>query len=142
AAGGPHVDVVDADRVEGAGAADVVVPLRVAAVDDRVAGLEQLGELVDRLLRRPAGRDHDPHGPRRVELLHELLERAHAGGAVAGRRLDRVGAEVEGDDLVVRVAVDAMDHVAAHLPQPDEAELHGYSPSTRTTGSPWSRSVR
>jgi hypothetical protein len=32
--------------------------------------------------------------------------------------------EVEGHDLVVGVAVDAMDHVPAHLPEADEAELH------------------
>jgi hypothetical protein len=31
---------------------------------------------------------------------------------------------VVGDDRVVRVAMDAMDHVAAHLPEADEAELH------------------
>src|SRR5205814_8563285 len=36
----------------------------------------------------------------------------------------RLGAEVERDDLVVRVAMDAMDHVAAHLPEPDEPDLH------------------
>src|SRR3712207_7395213 len=36
----------------------------------------------------------------------------------------RLRAEVEGDHLVVRVAMDAMDHVAAHLPEADEAELH------------------
>ena len=67
----------------------------------------------------------------------------------------RVGAEVEGHDLVVRVAMDAMDHVAAHLPEADEPELHqsisftrwvrsrialGDSPSSRTctAGRPWS----
>ena len=33
-------------------------------------------------------------------------------------------AEVERHDLVIRVAMDAMDHVAAHLPEPYEAELH------------------
>ena len=36
--------------------------------------------------------------------------------------------EVERDDLVVGVAVDAMDHVAAHLPEADEAELHQMLP--------------
>jgi hypothetical protein len=40
AAGGPDVDVVDALRVEVAGAADVVVPVGVPAVDDGVALLE------------------------------------------------------------------------------------------------------
>src|SRR3954453_6323451 len=55
AAGGPDVDVVDAELLELLGPLNVVGPLGVAAVDDRVALLEQFGELVDRLLRRVAG---------------------------------------------------------------------------------------
>ena len=43
-------------RVERGGAAHVVVPVRVAAVDDRVALVEQVGERVDRLLGRVARR--------------------------------------------------------------------------------------
>jgi hypothetical protein len=38
--------------------------------------------------------------------------------------LDRLEVEVKRDHLVVRVAVDAMDHVAAHLAEADEAEFH------------------
>ena len=57
--------------------------------------------------------------------------------------------EVEHDALVVRVAVDAVDHVPAHLPQADEPQLHqtnlltssGPSTSTRTTSRPCARSV-
>ena len=110
--------------VERGGAAHVVVPVRVAAVDDRVARLEQPGELVDRLLRRVAGGHHQPDHARRVELGDEVLERRRAGRPVALGGADRVFGEVERDDLVVRVAVDAMDHVAAHLAEADEAELH------------------
>ena len=35
--------------------------------------------------------------------------------------------EVERHHLVIGVAMDAMDHVAAHLPETDETELHGFS---------------
>src|SRR5471030_2632814 len=45
-----------------------VAEVRVATVDDRVAGLEDLHELLERLLGDLAGRDHHPHVPRRVEL--------------------------------------------------------------------------
>ena len=45
------------------------------------------------------------------------------GGAVLDRLLDRLLVEVERDDLVLGVAADAVHHVAAHLAQPDEADL-------------------
>ena len=62
---------------------------------------------------------------RRLELGHELLERRRRRTRRAlGGRSTASSREVERDDLVVRVAADAMDHVAAHLAQPDEAELH------------------
>jgi hypothetical protein len=37
---------------------------------------------------------------------------------------DRVRARVERDDLVFGVAEDAVNHVAAHAAQSDEADLH------------------
>ena len=61
------------------GVADVVDVVRVAAVDDRVAGLEHLGERRDRLSRDVAGRHHHPGGARLLELRRELLERRRAG---------------------------------------------------------------
>ena len=132
AAGRPDVDVVDPALVQGGGAAHVVVPLRVAAVDDRVARLQQRRERVDRLLGRVARGDHEPDRARRVEGGDEVLERVHAGRAVGLRGAHRLLVVVERHHLVVRVAVDAMDHVAAHLAEADEAELHAHaSPSTR-----------
>ena len=141
-AGRTDVDVVDPALGERRGAADIVVPVRVAAVDDRVALVEQVGELEHRLLGGVARGHHHPHCPRRVERGHELLERGHAGGAVLLRGAHRLRVEVEGDDLMVRVAMDAMDHVAAHLPKPDEAELHQrFSFPTRTASRLCERSV-
>ena len=58
-----------------------------------------------------------------LELLDELRQRAGAGRAVLDRLLDRLLVEVERDDLVLGVAADAVHHVAAHLAQPDEADL-------------------
>ena len=80
------------------------------------------------LLGRVAGGHHDPDGPRRLELADQVLQRGDAGGAVALGLLHRVLGEVEGHHLVVRVAVDAMDHVAAHLSEAYEAELHSVPP--------------
>ena len=56
-------------------AALVVVEVRVAAVDDRVARLEVLHQLRDLGLGRVAGRDHDPDGARLLELRDELGDR-------------------------------------------------------------------
>ena len=73
AAAHAHVHVVHPVLAQVLLAALVVRPAGVAAVDDRVALVEQLGELLDRALRRVAGRNHDPHGPRRLELRDEVL---------------------------------------------------------------------
>ena len=50
AAGGADIHVGQPLRLQGGGPADVVLEHRVAAVDDRVAGLEQAGEFVDAIL--------------------------------------------------------------------------------------------
>src|SRR5205085_2368984 len=98
------------------------------------------------------------HRPRRVELGDQVLQRGGAARAVLLGALDVVLVEVEGDHVVVGVALDARDHVAAHLAQADEADLHQRIPSTRLvisrtpaarspssftrlTGSPWLSSV-
>ena len=95
-----------------------------------VAAVEQLGELVHRFLRGLARGHHDPHHPRGLQLLDEIFQRAGARGAVLDRLLDRLLVEVEGDDLVLGVAADAVHHVAAHLAQPDETDLRHLVTST------------
>ena len=42
-------------------------------------------------------------------------------GAVADRFLNRAGTAIEGDDLVLAVAHQTMDHVATHTAEADEA---------------------
>ncbi len=84
-AGGAHVDVVDAAFFELPGAQLVFGPLGVAAVHDRVVAIQQLGELVDRLLRDLAGGQHQPHRARRLQALDEVGQRGGADGAVGLR---------------------------------------------------------
>src|SRR3954466_1546516 len=147
---------MDPLRLERLGALLVVGPAAVAAVDDHVAFLEQSGELIDRLLRRVTGRNHDPHVPRLLQLRDEVLEGLGATSADPLGLFHRLRAEVERDDVVLGVTLDPVDHVAAHAAQPYEADLHqsislirsrtalAGSPSSRmrVTGSPCAWSVR
>ena len=119
AAGGAAVDEADPtlgqhDRVD-----LVVGVLRVAAVDDEVALAEEVGHLSDGLAGRLAGRDHHPDdlGPavRAGQLLDHLGQAPHVG---------QVRVEVEADDGDAGVAHPGA-HVAAHLPEPDETDVHG-----------------
>src|SRR5690606_31118432 len=45
ATGRAHVEIVDAFRFQRSGAPDVVLPERIAAVDDRIAGPKMIGKL-------------------------------------------------------------------------------------------------
>src|SRR5262245_27363812 len=133
------IDVVDALTGEHLRAIDVVAVVAVAAVDDDVAGLHQVGELVDDLAGDP-GRDHDPGGPRFFELLDEFVEGGGSGRAVTFELGDNFGADVV-DDAVVPVPHQATDDARAHPPQSDHSKLHSCSfqnrPSShRLTGTP------
>src|SRR5207245_609072 len=100
-----------------------------AAVDEQVARLADVHELVQVVIRRSAGRQHEPDVARWCELLNQVLERGSAHGAVADRLLDWTRTAVESDDLVAAER-QAVNHIAAHAAKPDEAKLHIYSISS------------
>src|SRR6266545_6207297 len=90
-----------------------IAKVRVAAVDDRVAGIAEREQLLERVLGDLARRDHQPEGPRRGELIAELAERGRGGLDTRVVRLD-----------VVPVLAETDRHVAAHPSQPDHSQLH------------------
>ena len=93
---------------------DVVGELGVAAVDDDVALGEEAGQLGDRLVRGSTGRNHDPHDAGGRQLGHhrlEALDVTEAGGPVVSH---------DG----VTCAANPLAHVATHLAQADESEVH------------------
>ena len=96
----------------------VVGELAVAAVDDEIVGLEQAGQLVDRRICRATGRDHHPHQAWCGEGLDHLLEAA---------RVADLGIEVVARDLDAGFA-QPLAHVAAHLAEPHESDVHGDLP--------------
>ena len=91
-----------------------VMEVRVAAVDDRVALLGELQQLLEGVLRDLPCRDHHPERARRVELRLQLLERC--GGA----RLDRGVVRAN----VVVVLAQPVGHSVAHAAEADHSELH------------------
>ena len=103
----------------------VVGVARVAAVDHDVAGLQQRAEVADGGPGRLPGGHHDPDHPRLAELLDQLLEAGHVprGGLVA----------VVPDDRVTGAA-QPLGHVAAHLAEPDETDLHRDLPKPTFAG--------
>src|SRR5437588_7046588 len=107
-----------------------VAEVRVAAVDDRVAALGELQQVLEDILRDLAGRDHHPEGARRLELALQLLERA-------GR--PRLDLGVVRADLVAALA-QPLRHAVAHPAEADHPELHGYRSSSRTRATRRSRS--
>ncbi len=119
AAGGADVDVDEALVAELGGAADVVLVVGVAAVDDDVAFFEQAGEFLDGVLGDVAGGEHDPDGAGLVELLDHVGEAAGAGGAFLGEAVDGLGVAVIDDGLVAGAHEAAAD-VSAHASEADD----------------------
>jgi len=113
AAAGADVDVVNALVFQRAGAADIILVIRVAAVDDGVAGLHETGELGYGLVGGGSGGDHDPGGARLGELRNEILHRRGAGCAFAGERADVGRVQIEHRALMT-MAHQAAYHVSAH----------------------------
>ena len=82
----PDIDVVDAGRAQLLGAADVVVIVGVAAVDEDVAGCEQRPQLRNDAVDDAAGTMiHTARGG--VRARNELRERVGADGAIRRDRL-------------------------------------------------------
>ena len=71
AAAGSDVDVVDSPLAEVLRAPDVVDVVGVPAVDEDVAGREVRHEVGDGRV-DGCRRDHEPDGPRRLQLLHHV----------------------------------------------------------------------
>ena len=127
AAGYAHADQVQALLLEFGLTAAGVLEVRVATVDDHVAGLEQRSELVDHGVGGGARVDHDDQPARALEGLHEVLG-AQGLDEVAflPELLDHVrdagsGSVVQGHG--VAVAGEVAGQVPAHHAQAGDAYL-------------------
>src|SRR6267142_3751038 len=116
------VDIVNAFGGELLGTADVVDVIRVAAIDDDVAGLQLRGEIMQGGIDH-ASRNHQPDSARLREFLHEIVERRRTAGPYAAELLHGIRAAVV-DDAIVPVFLQATHHIGAHSAQADHTELH------------------
>ena len=90
-----------------------VAEVRVAAVDDRVAGLDDVEQLLERVLGDLPGRHHQPDVARRVQLLRERAQRLRGRVDVRVVRLQ-----------LVPVLLQASRHPRAHPAEAHHPELH------------------
>ena len=134
AAGDAAVDETDALLLEHRGVGLVVGPARVAAVDDEVTLAEQSAELLDGLPGRVAGRHHHPDHLRSV--LGQLGDQVGEALGVA-----QVLVAVVAHDRVPGVAQTGA-HVATHLPEADESEVHERCSLRWHVSSTWWRPSR
>ncbi len=71
-AAGASVNMVDAHRLQFGGAPQVIVVMRVAAIDDGVAWLQQGCQLPQQFV-DCCGRNHQPDHPRRLQAGDKVL---------------------------------------------------------------------
>src|SRR5215467_14853703 len=124
ATAGPDVDIVDALSGKLLRAADVVDVVGVATVDEDVAGRELGGELGDGRV-HGSGRDHQPDGPWRLQLLHEIRGRRGADRLGPRELFDRLRGPVVHHALMA-AGEQTMNHVRAHAAESDHSELHSW----------------
>ncbi len=123
AAAGADVAVVNPLPRQFLGVADIVDVVRVPSVDDGVALLEQRGDLGDHPV-HGRGRDHQPHGARRLKLADHVGQRRRADRLIFDHHLlDGVLVEIANHDLV-SAANQAAHHIGAHAAQSNHSELH------------------
>ena len=104
------------------GAAQVVVVVRIAAVDDGVTGAEQGRQIVQHAIDH-GGRHHEPDGARQGEGSGETLQRGAARCAQVHQPLDGVGTLVVHHQGVPAVQQTGA-HAGPHASQTNHSELH------------------
>src|SRR5262249_21208746 len=127
AAAGADVHVMQLTLTQHFGAADIVAPERVAAVDDHIAGLQPIGKRFNGIIGDGAGRQHHPDGARRRKLTHQLVEAGGGCGSIAGKGGDGGTVAIKYHWLMPVLHQPSRD-VAAHAAKSNDSDLHGTAP--------------
>ena len=125
AAAGADVEVVMSRCAQSLRPPHVVAVVRIAAVDDDVAGAEMRHQGVEHAVDH-RGRHHQPDRARRGQLRDELGERVRGHGTLAAQRRHRCRLRVV-NDAFVALLHEAPHHARAHPTQTDHSELHRFS---------------
>src|SRR5665213_329002 len=125
------VHIVNALGFERGRAADVIHVMRVAAVDQNVAGLQMLHERVDGGV-DDSGWHHHPDRARLRQRAGKRVDGCRAGRAIFRQRGDGAAVHVV-RDAGVTTAHQSPHHVRAHAPETDHADLHFALPSQSYT---------
>src|SRR5262249_24573666 len=123
AAAGADIHVMNAAALEHFGAPDVVLPKRIAAIDNNVIRRQQPGELDNRVFGDLARRQHDPDCARRTQFVDERVQPLGANRTIAADSGDSIGVVIV-DHRPVTVLNQAARDVAAHASETDHANLH------------------
>ncbi len=121
-AAGTDVHVIDSLREQLLRPADVVNVVRVAAVDQNVASLEERHDLGDRRVHH-RGRNHQPDRARLRQLADKIFDGRRARGTVFYQVVHRLGRHVE-HRTGVSVFHQPPHHVGAHSSQTNHSKLH------------------
>ena len=121
-AAGPDVHIMNALRFQFGGAADVIVVVGVAAIDDHVVAFEQRDEGLQRRIDHRR-RHHHPDRARRFQLTREVFERCRPDRPFFDDCLHGFRLEVVNDALVAGPHK-TPHHVASHPAQSDHAQFH------------------
>jgi hypothetical protein len=119
---------VETSGLQLAGAANVVLPKGVAAIDQRIPGFEQPRKLGDRGFGCSARGQHEPHDARLLQRLDQLGAARRRDGPFGGKQAPRRGVAVV-DYAGVAVAHEATSDIGAHAPQAHDTDLHDISPA-------------
>jgi len=90
---------MNAFRLQFGSAADIIVVIGVAAIDNHIVLFEERDECLQRLIHH-GGRHHHPDGARRREFLRKVFNRRCSNRAVLDERLRGFRMDVVGNALV------------------------------------------
>jgi len=133
AAAGSDIHVMDALGCEFFGSPDVIHVIRVAAINEYVAWLQQQRELSNGFV-HDGRRHHQPERPRLGEFLDEIGQRRGTSRFLLNQLCDHFRGHVE-DDAFMSCFEKAPHHIGAHSPKSNHSKLHYRVPFFRAACS-------
>ena len=119
---GPGIDPLDAFGRDFRGSTQIIVVVRVPAVDDHVAFLKERHKVIEHRV-DDACRHHQPDGSRCTKPSDEGGQVIEAGRTASHEACNRFGIMV-GHHEIVTACHESLGHARAHPSKPDHAQLH------------------